>query len=33
MDVVTLDGQFILNPEFGDQPKMLLLGGMLHSPL
>ena len=23
MDVVTLDGQFILNPEFGDQPKMI----------
>ena len=23
MNVVTLDGQFILNPEFGDQPKMI----------
>ena len=23
MDVATLDGQFILNPEFGDQPKMI----------
>ena len=23
MDVVTLDGKFILNPEFGDQPKMI----------
>ena len=23
MDVVTLDGQFSLNPEFGDQPKMI----------
>ena len=37
MDVVTIDHKIILNPEFGDQPKMikkkLLLGGMLHSPL
>ena len=23
MDEDTLDGQFILNPEFGDQPKMI----------
>ena len=23
MDVVTLDVQFILNPEFGDKPKMI----------
>ena len=23
MDVVTLDGKLILNPEFGDQPKMI----------
>ena len=38
MDVVILDRKIILNPEFGEQPKMikkieLLLGEMLHLPL